>query len=164
MLRKKPISPEAARLRMADLCARGEHCEYEIAEKLRKLGQSSSDIKAILEFLEEGRFIDNARFASAFARDKVRFSGWGRRKIRMALAMKRISSADISEALESIDPRDYSEALSRAALSKSRSLDLEDYDDRNRLFAALARRGFEPDMISARIASIRRERKEEREE
>lgn len=164
MLRKKPISPEAARLRMADLCARGEHCEYEIAEKLRKLGQTASDIRDILEFLTAERFVDNARFAAAFARDKVRFSGWGRRKIRMALALKRISSGDIAEALDSIDERDYAETLSKVTLSKSRGLDLNDYDDRTKLYAALARRGFESAMISKEISALRRRQEKDSEE
>lgn len=156
MIRKKEITPEAARLRMADLCARGEHCESEIAGKLRKMGISSDDGRKIIDFLIEGRFIDNARFAAAFARDKVRFAGWGRRKISLALAQKRINSRLIAEALDEIDPADYADAVAHVAASKARGLDLEDFDDRRRLFLAMARRGFEPDIISAEIQKLRK--------
>ena len=42
MIRKKPIIPEAARLRMADLCARVEHCSFEITEKLKRMNLTLS--------------------------------------------------------------------------------------------------------------------------
>ena len=69
MIRKKPLTKEGALLRMADLCARGEHCSSEIREKLRKLMISASDANGIIDYLEENRYIDNLRFAKSFARD-----------------------------------------------------------------------------------------------
>ena len=157
MIRKKPLTKEAALLRMADLCARGEHCSSEIREKLRKLMISASDANGIIDYLEENRYIDNLRFAKSFARDKVRFSGWGRNKIRMALAVKRISSSDIREALEEINEEDYEEAVSRAARAKARNLDLSDYEDRAKLYRHLASRGFESAVISNAIRDLRAE-------
>lgn len=151
MNRKKPITPEAARIRMADLCARAEHCEQEVREKLRKMGLPETETEKIIDFLIEGRFIDNARYARAFANDKVRFAGWGRRKIRMALMLKRIPSADIAEALEQIDKKEYAEALARAAESKCRGLDLGEYADRTRLFRSLAQKGFENELVTKEI-------------
>lgn len=154
MIRKKPVSMEAARLKMADLCARGEHCSFEIKEKLRKMQISTSIAEEITDYLIENRYIDNLRFATAFARDKVRLSGWGRNKIRMALAMKRIDSSDIREALDEIDEEDYDAALNKAAAAKAKSLDLSDYNDRARLFRHLAARGFEASLISRTIKSL----------
>ena len=146
---------EAARLRMADLCARGEHCSHEIAEKLRKMQISHSVAEEIIDYLIENRYIDNLRFACAFARDKVKFSGWGKNKIRMALAAKRIDSSDIREALDEIDEDDYLNAVRKVAGAKARSLDLDDYDERSKLFRHLASRGFEAGIISATIRFLR---------
>lgn len=154
MLRKKAISRDAALLKMADLCARAEHSSYEIREKLRRAAMSSADTDYIIDYLEQNRYIDNSRYSRAFARDKVRFSGWGRNKIRAALAMKRIPSPEIREALDQIDPDDYFSAALRAAQAKSRSLDLSDYNDKMKLFRHLASRGFESGIISQAIREL----------
>lgn len=154
MIRKKPITKEAALLKMADLCARGEHCAFEIREKLRKMQLAASDANEIVVYLEENRYIDDSRFARAFARDKVKFSGWGKNKIRMALAMKRIPSAEISSALEEINPEEYMAVAVNAAKAKARNLDLSDYNDKGKLYRHLASRGFEGSVISKAIQSI----------
>ncbi|MBD5197383.1 MAG: RecX family transcriptional regulator [Bacteroidales bacterium] len=153
---KKPITPEAARLKMADLCARSERCEAEIREKLRKQGLPYSEIDKILEFLINNKFIDNARFARSFTNDKVRFAGWGRNKIRQALALKRIPSAAIAEALSQIDEKEYIRSLQRAGTIKARSLDLEEYDDRARLYRYLITRGYESGLVSKLISFLRK--------
>lgn len=115
---------------------------------------AASDANEIVEYLEENRYIDDSRFARAFARDKVKFSGWGKNKIRMALAMKRIPSAEISSALEEIDPEEYMAVAVNAAKAKARNLDLSDYDDKGKLYRHLASRGFEGSVISKAIQSI----------
>lgn len=157
MIRKKPVSFDAAQLRMADICARAEHCRYEIAEKLRRMRLPLSDIQKIISFLEDNRYIDEERYAAAFAHDKVRFSGWGKNKIRVALIQKRIPSRIITQALEDIDEQEYSEALSRVAANRAEGLHLSEAADRNRLFRYLASRGFESDPI-ARIIRLLREK------
>ena len=75
---KKPLTAEQALLRMADLCARSEQCPYDIAKKLRAKALSEADIHKVIDELRRRRFIDERRFAASFARDKVRFAGWGR--------------------------------------------------------------------------------------
>ena len=158
MIRKKPVTPEAAKLKMAALCARSEYCEYEIREKLWRMGISRYAADEIIGFLVENRFIDNLRFAKGFANDKTRFAGWGRRKTRQALALKRISSAHISEALENIDETEYEAALKRVAESKAKGLDLTSYDDRTKLYRYLLSRGYESDMAARLISTMRRNR------
>ncbi len=157
MIRKKPLSQEAALLRMADFCVRGEHCAAEIREKLRKLLVPASAADEIIDYLEQNRYIDNLRYAKAFTRDKVRLSGWGRNKIRMALAMKKISSSDIREAFDEIDPEDYTDALYKAAQAKARNLDLDDYNDRAKLYRHLASKGFESNLISQAIRDLKQD-------
>ncbi|MDE5790299.1 MAG: RecX family transcriptional regulator, partial [Muribaculaceae bacterium] len=122
-----------------------------------KLMLPASMADEIIDYLEENRYIDNLRFAKAFARDKVRFSGWGRNKIRMALAVKRISSSEVSEALDEIDEDEYLLALAKAAEAKARNLDLADYEERAKLYRHLIARGFESNLISKAIRKIQDE-------
>ncbi len=157
---KKPLSTYAARLRMADLCARSEQCEYDIRQKLYKAGLSSAATAEIINYLTENKFIDNSRFARSFARDKCRFSSWGKYKIRMALAAKRISSADIAEGLAAIEEKDYLQALRRTAEAKARTLELfgeEARENRMKLYRHVMARGFEPNLASEMVKKIIRE-------
>lgn len=156
MIRRKPVTPEAARLKMAALCARSEYCEYEIREKLWEMGLSRQNADEIIDYLIENRFVDNRRFARGFANDKTRFAGWGRRKTRQALALKRISQTDITDALENIDVKEYEATLRRVAESKTRTLDLSSYDDRIKLYRYLLSRGFESDIVTHLISAMRK--------
>lgn len=158
---RKPISPEQARLRMAGLCASSEHCEYEIREKLRKMKISSAQAEEIIDFLLSNKFIDNARFARSYTNDKLHFSFWGRNKIRMGLAQKRIPRSIIAESLENIDEDEYQDIALRVALSKSKNIDLSDRKSRESLYRHLLSRGFESSLTSKVIRLIIKRRSDE---
>ena len=114
-MRSNPPDEEKMRLRLADLCARTEQCRHDLDQKMRRAGLS-----------EEGRrrVLDERRYACAFSRDKVRFAGWGRQKIRQALSAKRLDSDAIDEGLRAISRDEYIGSLKRSALAKARQLDL----------------------------------------
>lgn len=150
----KPLTRDEAVLRMAGLCARSEQCASEIARKLRAKGLSSAEIASVVDELRERNFIDEARYARSFARDKVRFSAWGRRKIRMHLLSRRIPESLVAEALDAIDGEDYASAVARAARPKAASLDLSLYDDRLRLYRYLLLRGFESDLAKNEVRRL----------
>ncbi len=157
MIKKRPISDEAALLKMMDLCARSEQSTGEIRLKLGRKGIFGSRADAIISRLVADRFVDNARFARAFTADKVRFALWGRRKIRMALSAKGIGTVEITAAISGIDEKEYDNALMRAARSKAKGLDLSDYDSRVRLFRSLAARGYESEAIAHVISLLKHE-------
>lgn len=143
-----------AKLKMADLCARSEQCEADIRQKLYRLGLPSGEVQRIVTELIEEHFIDNERFARAFARDKCRFSCWGRYKIRLALAAKRLTPHEIAQGLAAIEPSDYQDALRRATAAKAKGMDLTGPDareERMKLFRHLISRGFESDAASKAI-------------
>ena len=142
---KRPPSAEAVRLRLAGLCARSEQCEYDLRAKISRAGLSLEEADDIIGMLRENKFIDDARFAGAFARDKARFAGWGPARIRQALMLKRIPSAIIAEAVDALEDTDLSESLMRAARAKARSLDLADKNDLMKLCRHLMSRGFSYD-------------------
>ncbi|MDE6217636.1 MAG: RecX family transcriptional regulator [Muribaculaceae bacterium] len=159
----KPVDPEKIRQRMASLCARSEQCESDIRTKIRRAGIFPDKEQEIIDFLMEHRFLDNARFARAFASDKVRFSGWGRIKIRNALLMKRIPSDLIDEAIGGVEESDYEAAILSAARAKSRGLDLSQRDDAMKLCRHLASRGFEPSLCISMMKRMRLEQKQQQE-
>lgn len=151
---RKPADPEALLKRMAGLCARSEQCTFDITTKLYKAGLAPDKREEIIEYLTANRYLDDARFARSFAGYKVRFSAWGKRKIRMALAAKRINSSLISAALEAIEDKDYHKALQKVIEAKLKEIDPSDREQRAKLYRSLLARGFESDMISKALASL----------
>lgn len=153
----KPLSYEAARSTMAALCARSEQSSKEILEKLRRRGVDKETSEKVLNYLIDNKFVDDMRYARAFAHDKMAFQSWGRNKIRVGLIQKGISSDKISKALEELDSEEYRSACRRAAGFKVRSLDLGSREDTAKLYRYLASRGFEADIIRLTVDEIREE-------
>lgn len=81
-----------------------------------------SEAGRIVDLLAEEKYVDDYRYASAYARDKASISGWGSLKIRHMLSAKGIKREVIDEALENIDEDKASARLDRLIESKARSL------------------------------------------
>ncbi len=144
---KRAPTAEEMLVKMAGLCAGAEQCSSDIRNKILKKGFSAEQAAQMVAYLQQNKYLDDARFSRAFAVDKVRFSGWGRMKIRMGLRAKGMPDSIITQALEYIPEKDYGDALEKALFTKSRSLDLEDVNDRRKLYRHLASRGFESQLI-----------------
>ena len=150
MLRR--VAPEKAKIKLEEMCARAEHCTHELRQKLWQWGVGQEDADAIIDSLVSRRFVNDARFAKVFVRDKYRFNRWGRMKIRMEMRLKRIPDQIINDALEEIDEDIYLEGLEQFLRSRLRAVAKE--EDRRvayqKLMRSAASRGFEMD-FSAKI-------------
>lgn len=148
-MRKKPMSIEDALARMEIKCAAAEHCSWEIRTSLMRKGLSPGDISKIIDSLQSRGFVDDARFARAFVRDKYRFSAWGRYKIIAALRAKQIDRALIDDALGEIDRREYVGTAFRTVASRLRQIPAD--TDRRKAYEKLLRfgvgRGYEMALI-----------------
>lgn len=140
-------------VRMAGLCAGAEQCSGDIRAKILKKGFPMEEAERMVSYLVKNKYIDDQRFARAYSVDKVRFSGWGRMKIRMGLHGKGIPDDVISDAMKHIPEADYSDALHKAMAAKAKSLDMKEVKDRQKLYRNLASRGFESNLI---IAAMRK--------
>lgn len=89
--------------RIAWLCSRREYCSQGIMELLRRSGVEGRDADDILSRLRQQKYVDDARYAGSFARDKALLAGWGPKKIAYALSLKGIPDEMIRSALESVD-------------------------------------------------------------
>lgn len=144
----KILTPPEALHRAAALCSSAEHCTADIREKLARWGVTEADSRTIIDRLVQERFIDEQRYAVAFVKDKFRFSGWGRIKMRYALQQKRIDGSDIDHALATLDEEQYNDRLLELLQVKSRSIRDDDPEARRaKLFRFAASRGFESALI-----------------
>ncbi len=152
---KKPLSPDAARVRAEELCARAEHSSGEILDKLMRWGIAPSEARRIVDAMISTRFIDDARFARAFVNDKILFARWGKRKIALALYQKRVPRDIIDEALQEVDPDQYLAALQAVLAAKRRTIaDPDTYEGRTKLFRHALSRGFESDLTARTIKEL----------
>lgn len=149
---KKEITPAQALARMEDLCARSEQSSFEVRKKLAKMSLSSSTINKIMDSLVDRRYIDDRRYAAAFARDKYRFSRWGRLKIKRALQLGHIPSDYIDEALEQIEDESYREILTGLLRAKARTIkEGNSFEGRTKLYRFAIARGFDSQLIASII-------------
>ena len=118
---KKFKTPEQALAALMRLCARAEKSQEDARRLMRGWGLAERDAEGVLAKLVRDRFIDDARYAGAFVREKLRLSGWGGYKIRTALQRKRIDRALIDAALAEADRSGMDERLRRQLERKART-------------------------------------------
>lgn len=88
-------------------CAYRERCHSEVREKLYSLRLHKNEVEQLLTQLIEEKFLNEERFAIAYAGGKFRIKNWGKEKIRYALKQKQVSAYCIRKALNSIGNSDY---------------------------------------------------------
>ena len=80
-------------------------------------------IIGMLAALVEEKYVDDVRYAGAFAREKAGLQGWGPIKIRFQLRSKGISEDAIAAALEEVEPGRAADKLERLLAAKARTLE-----------------------------------------
>jgi regulatory protein len=139
---------------LQNLCVKRECCSSEILKKAEKaLEGDRGAAQQMLESLVADRFVDDARYAAAFAREKSSLTGWGPNKIRYALMMKGISKADVAAALEETDPEASSAKLEKLVEAKRRSLEGDPYIKFKLIKYALSR-GYEYDVVAPVVERV----------
>lgn len=152
---KKPLTYENALARATNLCARAEHCRFEITSKLRQWGVGEQDAAKILDWLEDGGFINEERFALSFTHDKYRFEGWGRTKIRYTLRRYGIGDVAVQAAFQEIDENEYTAILRTLLETKARhSAETDPYKKKASLFRYAMSRGYESALISKIVSGL----------
>jgi regulatory protein len=85
------------------LCSKAERSSGDARRLMYRWGVAPADQQKILDSLIAQKFIDDGRYAAAYVREKMRFSGWGAYKIRAALSAKGIPREIIDRALAGLD-------------------------------------------------------------
>jgi len=145
MIPKKKLSAEEVLQKLRHYCAYQERCHQEVREKGYALGLRKKELDAVLSQLIEENYLNEARFAMAFAGGKFRLRHWGRIKIRYALQQKGVSTYCIEQALAQFDQESYQKILEKLAASKWQSLDPQDHilSRKKRLYDYLMQKGYE---------------------
>ena len=117
----------------------------EIRSRLKEVGYTEQTVESVVQKLLDARVLDDSRYLENFI--SMRVKRMGTRRIRQELMQKGIAQPLIDEALEEIDR----EALLGSAVKHAKKALARKTEDkrhqRNLAYAALARRGYKPDII-----------------
>jgi regulatory protein len=103
-------------------CAYQERCHQEVREKLFGHGLNTKEVGQCIAHLIEENFLNEERFAIAYAGGKFRVKHWGKNKIRFSLKQKQVSDYCIKKALAAIDLDDYEKTLVEIAHKKLKEI------------------------------------------
>ena len=145
---KQQLTKEQALQKLKHYCAYQERCHSEVKEKLYNLGVWKKDHDEIIAALIEENYLNEERFAIAYAGGKFRVKQWGRVKIRYELKQKQVSEYSIKKALKQIDDEEYLSVLNKLAKEKYAALKGEQYLVRKKkTMDYLLAKGFETDLV-----------------
>lgn len=110
--------------RLQRLCARAEYCSHDISRKaLKSLEGDEKAAARVVESLVRDRYVDDARYACAYAREKTTLQGWGPVKIRYGLRLKGITGAIADEAIAEACTEDNALArMEKLLIARARNL------------------------------------------
>jgi regulatory protein len=156
VLYKKWLTREQAIQKLRHYCAYQERCHAEVKDKLYELGVRKLDHDEIIASLIEDNFLNEERFAMAFARGKFRMKQWGRTKIKYELKQKKISEYCIRKALLAIPEDEYDRTLKNLIRGKYESLKNEQWLVRKKkTIDHLLRKGFESELVFPEVEAAR---------
>lgn len=142
--------------RLRSLCSRREYCVSDVMTKATKaLEGDRSAAEKVVAILVAEKYVDDMRYASAFARDKAGIQGWGAAKIRYMLGAKGISRHIIDSALSEIDVQKADGRLRRLIENKYKSLK-DDPQWRLKLLRFGLGRGYSYDEVNSILGAIGR--------
>jgi regulatory protein len=135
-------------------CSRREYCTKDVLAKAEKaLEGNREEAQKILQTLIEEKYVDDLRYAEAYARDKSSIAGWGEVKIRYMLSSKGIDREVISKALEEIDEKKADDRLYKLLENKYRTLK-DDPQWKMKLLRFALGRGYSYDEVNSVLKSL----------
>lgn len=144
----KILLPNDVLLKAANYCAYQERCHEEVKQRLAELGVYGTRALEIISELIRLNYLNEERFAKAYAGGKFRIKKWGRNRIIYELKLKKISEYCISESLKEIDQTDYLETLQQLATEKIDSLkDKNILIKKNKTAKFLIGKGYEANLV-----------------
>jgi regulatory protein len=144
----KTVTYEQLQKKVAKYCAWQERCSHDVKIKLLNLGASKQDTEKIMKWLKEEKYINDSRFAAAFARGKFNNNNWGKMRIISELRARNLDEQIIKDALNEIGENDYLKTIEELALRKWDDIKSDDlFVKKQKTAAFLVNKGYETDLV-----------------
>ena len=151
----KNIGTEAAFRKAKYYCAYQERNHAEVKKKLYGFGLYKQEVEEMISKLIDENYLNEERYAIAYAGGKFRVNKWGKVKILYELRQKQISAYCIKKAMAAITDEDYEKCLQKLAADKLKLLYAEKniFTKKQKLQNYLVGKGYEYDWVK-RVMSI----------
>jgi regulatory protein len=148
--KKQKISDGKTALSKAEhYCAYQERSQQEVRDKLFEWELRPQVVEDIISQLITGGFLNEERFAKAYANGKFNQKAWGRLKIKQGLKLKKVPDVLIKKVLESLNRDAYLQTLEKVIQKKNALISEKDpYKRRYKLLQYARGRGFETDLVT----------------
>ena len=155
MQSKKKLSPTEAKQKIYRYCAYQERSHKEVRDKLYEYGLYRDEVEELLSALITEGFLNEERFAKAFAGGKFRMQRWGRIKILNELEARGLTSNCIKIGMKEIEDADYIKTLREILERKLSQLDEDNaFVKRDKLARYAIQKGFEPDLVWPEVKTL----------
>lgn len=135
------------------LLATHARTEKEIVDALHQNAYSDTTIARVMARLHEAGYINDSEFAEHWASSRTA-KGIGARRIRMELRQKGVSQDEIDGAISAVDTDEMLSGAMKTAEKAARGKDLSSPADRQKIMAALARRGYDYQLAKQALCEV----------
>ena len=152
----KNIGTEKAFQKAKYFCAYQERCHAEVKKKLYGFGLYKNEVELLMSQLIEENYLNEERFAMAFAGGKFRINQWGKTKIKFELKQRQVSDYSIKKALAAIPEDDYEKTLKKLAEEKLAILKSEKniFTKKGKLQNYLVCKGYEFNVVAGVLKDV----------
>jgi regulatory protein len=141
--------------KLESYCAYRERCTAEVLQRLYTLKVPTSDYEMYIAYLKENNFLNEERYANAFAHGKNNIKKWGRKKIILELQSKHIDACQIQQSLEQIDEGMYVLKLEDILIKKNKSIkETDTFKKKQKLIQFAMQKGYEYEIINEVLKNI----------
>ena len=154
----KTKTAEQALNALMRLCSKAEKSSGDALRLMYRWGVPIAERQGVLDKLVEMRFIDDARYAEAYTREKSQLAGWGARKIAQNLYQKGVSKDIVAKTLSMLESDDQRAMLEKRLQRKLPTIKATtDYERRGKLLRYALSLGYDYDMVISVIDTLLRE-------
>jgi regulatory protein len=152
----KTYTVEEAKRAIERYCVYQERCHKEVKQKLRDMRMIPAAIDEIIAHLITHDFLNESRFAQAYARGKFNYKYWGRQRIERELKFRGIGVFNIKLAMKEIEDAQYFEVFDTLSRKRYNQLTAETdkYRKRKKLADYLLYRGWEAHMVYDKVKEL----------
>ena len=152
----KNIGTEKALQKAKYYCAYQERSHAEVKKKLYGFGLYKIEVELLMSQLIEEDYLNEERFAMAFAGGKFRIKNWGKTRIKYELKQRQVSDYCIKKALAAIPDEDYEKTLLKLTEEKLATLKSEKniFTKKGKLQNYLVSKGYEFNVVAVVLKDI----------
>lgn len=144
------MGPEETTEKLRTYCAYQERCVADVQQKMNKLTTPDEWREDIINSLKEEGYLNEGRYAGAFARGHFYQKKWGNNKIKEALQIKGLHRRDIDAGLAELPTTEYAAQLEALINQKLKQIkDKDPYIINNKAARFAIGKGYEPELVWA---------------